>query len=123
MQSWISKPGRTVVFTRDMSWVNDTTTKDKLREKARTSELIICHPQMTPFTLELQNLGAEVYEYSNLNFTPKSRFTFINYNTASSKVAIGKTDRNHNHYIEESSHDNMQYFLAEDLINLIKALP
>lgn len=124
MKNWIGKRGRTVIFTRDMSWANDQQTMDLLRAKARSSELIICHPTKTHFTRELETLGAEVFEYSNLNFIPKSRFTFINYGTPYSKVAIGKKDDNHNHFIEEYTIKNtVEYFLAEDLVNLVKAIP
>jgi hypothetical protein len=123
MQNWIAKAGRTVIFTRDMSWVDNDEIKDELRAKARKHELLICLPQFTAFTHELHNLGAEIYEYPNIAFTPKSRFTFINYGTPYSKVAIGRKDEKHNHFIEEYSIKNtVEYFLAEDLVNLVKAL-
>lgn len=123
MQNWVTKAGRTVIFTRDMSWVNNNDIKNKLREKARNHELLVCLPIVTPFALELQNLGAEVYSYPNIAFTPKSRFTFINYGTPYSKVAIGRKDDNDYHVIEEYSIKNtVEYFLAEDLVNLVKAL-
>lgn len=122
MKTWINKTGRTVIFTRDMSWV-DNEIKNDLKAKASNKDLIICHPELTPLTRELKNDGAEVYEYKNLKFTPKSRFTFINYNSNSSKVAIGKKDDKHVHYITEySTKDTIEYHLAEDLVNLIKSL-
>lgn len=123
MRNWIGQNGRIVILTRDMSWADDLVTKNGLREKARRNELTICQPTKTNFSTELEQLGAEIYDYSNLGFVPQSRFTFIRYNTVSSKVAIGKTDTNHIHYIKEHSHGEMEYFLAEDLVNLIKALP
>lgn len=123
MRNWVTRPGRTVIFTRDMSWVNNDDIKNKLREKARSHELLVCLPIITPFAAELENLGAEIYSYPNITFTPKSRFTFINYGTPYSKVAIGRKDDNHFHVIEEYSIKNtVEFFLAEDLVNLVKAL-
>jgi hypothetical protein len=123
MRNWVTKAGRTVIFTRDMSWVDNDDIKNQLRAKAGRNELIVCLPQFTAFTTELQTLGAEIYEYPNIAFTPKSRFTFINYGTPYSKVAIGRKDDSHNHLIEEYSIKNtVEYFLAEDLVNLVKAL-
>ncbi|AXG74412.1 hypothetical protein DVK85_09275 [Flavobacterium arcticum] len=123
MRNWINNGGRTVIFTRDMTWVSDVDIKNILKTKAKNNELIICQPKLTNFTIELQKLGAEIYTYDKLNFEPKSRFTFINYNTNSSKVAIGKKGKNNIHYINEFSMDDAyEYHLAEDLVNLIKAI-
>lgn len=123
MRNWVNKAGRTVIFTRDMSWVDNDEIKNELRAKAQRHELLVCLPHFTTFTRELQTLGAEIYEYPNITFTPKSRFTFINYGTPYSKVAIGRKDDSHNHLIEEYSIKNtVEYFLAEDLVNLVKAL-
>ena len=123
MKNWVSKSGRTVILTRDLSWVNYDDTKNALKTKAINKELIVCLPKNTDFTSELKDLGAEIYTYENLNFTPKSRFTFINYGTPYSKVAVGRKDKNHIHYIEEYSIENtVEYFLAEDLVNIIKSL-
>jgi hypothetical protein len=123
MKGWVSKSGRTVILTRDLSWVNYDDIKNALKTKAINKELIVCLPKNTDFTSELKDLGAEIYTYENLNFTPKSRFTFINYGTPYSKVAVGRKDKNHIHYIEEYSIENtVEYFLAEDLVNIIKSL-
>jgi hypothetical protein len=123
MKNWVNKSGRTVILTRDLSWVNYDDIKTTLKTKAINKELIVCLPKNTDFTSELKDLGAEIYTYENLNFTPKSRFTFINYGTPYSKVAIGRKDKNHTHYIEEYSIENtVEYFLAEDLVNIIKSL-
>ena len=123
MKNWVNKSGRTVILTRDLSWVNYDDIKNDLKTKAINKELIICLPKNTDFTFELEGLGAEIYTYENLKFTPKSRFTFINYGTPYSKVAIGRKDKNHIHYIEEYSIENtVEFFLAEDLINIIKSL-
>lgn len=124
MREWIKKTGRTVIFTRDMSWVDDNEIKNELISKARSNDLIICLPKITDFIQILKDHGAEIYTYENLDFTPKSRFTFINYGSNSSKVAIGRKDEKHNHFITEyTTKDTIEYYLAEDLVNIIKKLP
>ncbi|GAA5102520.1 hypothetical protein GCM10023210_43580 [Chryseobacterium ginsengisoli] len=124
MRDWVKKTGRTVIFTRDMSWANNQQIQNDLINKARSNDLIICLPKITSFTQRLKNEGAEIYTYDTLNFTPKSRFTFINYGSNSSKVAIGRKDDKHNHIITEyTTKDTIEYFLAEDLVNIIKNLP
>ncbi|WP_020602575.1 hypothetical protein [Spirosoma spitsbergense] len=123
MKNWIKKPGRTVIFTRDMSWVNNREIENDLMNKSRNRELIICLPKHTLFTSVLVQEGAEIYTYEHLNFTPKSRFTFINYGSNSSKVAIGRKDDDHNHIITEfTTKDTIEYFLAEDLVNVLKSM-
>ncbi|WP_405225684.1 hypothetical protein [Dokdonia sp. Asnod1-B02] len=123
MGSWIKKRGRIVIFTRDMSWVDNPTMKNQLIKKAQSNDLIICQPKINELSTLLKNEGAEIYTYENLNFIPKSRFTFINYSTNSSKVAIGRKDDNHNHIITEfTTKDTIEYYLAEDLVNIIKSL-
>ncbi|MFN8712730.1 MAG: hypothetical protein ACK5Z2_07740 [Bacteroidota bacterium] len=44
MYNWIENGGRTVIFTRDLSWVSDDQMKDMLNNKARRGELTICLP-------------------------------------------------------------------------------
>lgn len=123
MKNWVKKSGRTVIFTRDMSWVNNSEIENELRNKARTNDLIICLPKITTLTQSLKDDGAEIYTYENLNYTPKSRFTFINYGSNSCKVAIGRKDEKHNHYITEyTTKDTIEYYLAEDLVNIIKRI-
>jgi hypothetical protein len=123
MGNWINKRGRIVIFTRDMSWVDNITIKNQLIKKAKSNDLIICQPKMNELSTKLRNVGAEIYTYENLKYIPKSRFTFINYSTNSSKVAIGRKDDNHNHIITEfTTKDTIEYYLAEDLVNIIKSL-
>jgi hypothetical protein len=123
MGNWIKKRGRIVIFTRDMSWVDNVIMKNQLIKKAKSNDLIICQPKMNELSTLLKNEGAEIYTYQNLKYVPKSRFTFINYSTNSSKVAIGRKDDNHNHIITEfTTKDTIEYYLAEDLVNIIKSL-
>lgn len=48
MYNWISKGGRVVIFTRDMSWASDARIKDLLLRKAELEELSICVPKKIP---------------------------------------------------------------------------
>jgi len=123
MQKWVSKIGRTVIFTRDMSWANTSDIKAKLLEKSTSHELIICMPNKTKLAIELENAGAEVIEYKNINYTPKSRFTIIHYGRNDSKLAIGRTNQKGEHEISEFENGaHTQFHLAEDLVNILREI-
>ncbi len=123
MKNWISKTGRTVIFTRDMSWANTKNIKDELIKKSTANELIMCMPKKTGLANELENLGAEIIEYSNLNYTPTSRFTIVHYGRSDAKLAIGRTDSAGKHIITEFENGlHTQFHLAEDLVNILKEI-
>ena len=123
MFNWISHPGRTLIFTRDMTWVAEEEIKEVLRGKARRKELIICMPKKLDFAAELEVLGAEIIDYINLKYSPKSRFTIIRYGKLDTKMAIGKTDNKGVHHIEEVENGiHTEYHLAEDLFEVLKEL-
>jgi hypothetical protein len=121
MYKWISNGGRVVIFTRDMSWVSDREMIDMLNNKARGNELTLCLPNRFPLVNELERAGASIIEYSNLNYTPRSRFTIINYGRDDAKVAVGKRLTINKHLIEEYSIGEHPYFnVANDLINILE---
>ncbi|MCW3106589.1 MAG: hypothetical protein JWQ09_1095 [Segetibacter sp.] len=122
MYDWISNIGRIVIFTRDMTWTDEKRIKDKLIEKSRNDELIVCMPKANEFANELKGHGANIIEYSNLNYQPQSRFTIVQYGRNDAKVAIGKTYSKY-HLIEEFHNgDHPLFHVAQDLVNiLIKA--
>lgn len=123
MENWISQTGRTVIFTRDMSWANNKNIKDKLVTKSRANELIMCMPKKTDLASELEGYGAEIIEYSNLNYTPSSRFTIVHYGRSDAKLAIGRTDNEGKHIITEFENGlHTQFHLAEDLVNILKEI-
>ena len=123
MLNWISKTGRTVIFTRDMSWAKTIDIKNKLTDKARAKELILCMPLKTEYAAVLENEGAEVYEYSSLDYTPESRFTIVHYGRSDAKLAIGRTAADGKHYITEFENGlHPQFHLAEDLVNILKKI-
>jgi hypothetical protein len=122
MFRWISNIGRIVIFTRDMTWTNEQRIKDKLIEKSRNKELIVCMPKANEFANELKEKGASIVEYNHLNFEPQSRFTIVQYGRNDAKVAIGKSYKKY-HLIEEFENgDHPLFHVAQDLVNiLIKA--
>ena len=120
MYNWISNIGRIAIFTRDMSWSNEKRIRDKLLEKARAQELIICMPQANEFADELRRNGARIVEYSQINYTPQSRFTIVRYQRNDSKIAIGRTDENGKHIIQEfGSAQHPLFYVAQDLVNIL----
>src|SRR5207249_2946132 len=89
MRRWLSFGGRAVVFTRDMTWADDPSVTNVLMEKARQHELTICIEHMIPLAEELQQQGAEVISYGELHVVPRSRYTIIDFERDSARVAVG----------------------------------
>lgn len=123
MLGWISKTGRTVIFTRDMSWAKTNEIKNKLIDKAKAQELILCMPSKTKFASVLEKKGAEVYEYPNIDYTPESRFTIVHYGRGDAKLAIGRTESDGKHRITEFENGlHPQFHLAVDLVNILRKM-
>lgn len=119
MYAWIARAGRVAIFTHDMTWVRDEELKDLLRRKAREDELIVCLPNSTPLARELDEIGATVYSYSQLNYVPRSRFTIIKLGRGDAEVAVGR-DVSGSHIIEEFQIGRHPAFtMAEDLVSII----
>ncbi|GFM87971.1 hypothetical protein PSCICO_33700 [Pseudomonas cichorii] len=123
MLHWIFYGGRVAIWTRDMSWAKDDKSKNLLREKARSGELIICLPAHTPLSQELEKEGADVYEYgAELLSDPSARFTIAYYGREGSKVAIGRA-RADEHVVEEfSSGSHPAFHLAYELVQIAKSV-
>lgn len=120
MYNWIKNGGRTVIFTRDLSWVSDEEMKDMLNNKSRHCELTICMPNKISKVEEFERSGASIIIYSDVNYTPLSRFTITNYGRDDAKVAVGKSMSNGNHLIEVYGNGEHPYFqVANDLINIL----
>ncbi|NDV42387.1 hypothetical protein [Flagellimonas sediminis] len=121
MYNWIKNGGRVVIFTRDMSWVNDEEMKNLLRNKSRGKECIICMPNKIDKVVEFESEGATVIEYSSLDYTPLSRFTITNYGRYDAKIAVGKSLGNGKHLIEEFGNGEHPYFqVANDLVRILE---
>lgn len=121
MLNWIAYGGRVAIWTRDMSWANDDSSKDLLLKKAQSGELIICLPTHTSFSKELEEKGGEIYVYGmELLSDPSARFTIAFYGRDGSKVAIGRA-RADKHIIEEFDTGSHPAFnLANELVQIAK---
>ncbi len=120
MYRWIKNSGRTAIFTRDMSWVDDDEMRSLLKNKAEKDELIICMPRIIDKVKELQDKGAKVFEYKEISYIPLSRFTITNFGRDDAKVAVGRRLAEKQHLIEEFSAGQHPYFqIANDLIQIL----
>lgn len=119
MYKWISQEGVTFIFSRDLSWVSDEEMKNLFRNKARNRELKLCVAESIPFVTELADLGAEIYTYKQLDYTLKTRFTFVKVGRIDCKVAIGREVKG-SHFIEEfKATDEPVFSIASDLMEVL----
>ena len=122
MYAWISRGERVAIYSRDLSWVEDSELHDLLKRKAEKHELILCLPQEIKLSKELSRCGAEVHVYPELDLVPSARFTIINFGRNDAQVAIGRR-LGGVHTIQEaaSGHDPL-YGVAADLVQVISRL-
>lgn len=98
---WLQKGSRTVIFTRDFTWANESTDiLHILERKAMNRELTICLYRTTDITDRLAQLGAEVYVHNIAESQLKSRFTIIDYGTNNPKITVGTRNGN-GRYVNE----------------------
>jgi hypothetical protein len=121
MHRWISNSGRTIVFTRDMSWAKDSKEiQGLLKTKAQKDELSIIIPDRNELINELEKNGAKIFDYKELDYVPESRFTIIKYGQASSsRVAVGRRNGKNEHVINEFSVDNPFFWVTQDVAKII----
>ena len=120
MYDWISRRGRVLIFTRDMSWATSIEIKKLLMDKASRNELEICLPNPTPLARELAAAGAEVHTYESFKDSPYSRFTIIRYGKDDARMAIGR-NVDGLHRIDEYSYGSDPIFsIAYDLARIVK---
>jgi len=134
MHRWISRQGRVVIFSRDMSWVNGTvhetvlertlrklhgtapaTIRELLRQKSASDELTICLPNRIPLATELELEGARLFIYES-GLVPQSRFTIVRHERADSEVAIGRTIDGIHRIETFASGEHPAFSLALDLV-------
>ena len=118
--NWIKSGRRVVIWTRDMSWVDDEEMTLMLRSKAQAQELIVCLPREIDKSDDLKKHGAEVFAYGTLD-APESRFTIVNYGQVGSRVAIGRR-KDSLHIIQEFSgaDEHPAFHMARDLVRLVQ---
>lgn len=92
MHQWISRGGRVVIFSHDLTWVDDRMAA-LLIDKAKRNELEIVVPKRTgrvaPLLDQLEQEGGRVYVYPELQYVPRSRFTIVNRGRTGPRVAVG----------------------------------
>ena len=121
MHDWIKYGGRVAIWTRDLSWAQNSETRRLLKTKAERNELILCLPKSNELTEELAAAGAEVCTYgANSLESPASRFTIVFFGRDGSRVAVGRANGN-THVIDEfAASGHPAFYLAEDLIALAR---
>lgn len=121
MKNWVNNDGHTVIISRDLSWVNlNGDTYNILLAKAKKHELSIILKKHSQCAYELKKSGAEIYDYSEIDFTPENRFTFIHYGRSNPRLAIGYQDGDARIIKEFDKSGAIEYSLAEDLCTLLK---
>lgn len=123
MHEWIKHGGRVAIWTRDLSWAQNTETRRLLSEKAQNNELVLCLPEINELASALMKDGAEVCTYgSKLLESPASRFTITFLGRDGSRVAVGRAQGD-THMIDEfNSGDHPAFHLAADLVTLVRGL-
>lgn len=122
MCRWVSRPGRTAIVSRDLSWGNSEGARSALLAKAKSSDLILYMHHKTELSEELRKAGAEIRYYDGVEFEPKSRFTVIGYGKDGSRVAVG-TMRDDKHVVYEfDTGTHPIAALSDDLITLLKSV-
>ncbi|MBN1918278.1 MAG: hypothetical protein JW889_10235 [Verrucomicrobia bacterium] len=120
LAGWLRSGGRAAIFSRDLSWAKEDHVRRILDGKAADGALLVFAGRTTPEILRLANTGAEVYDYARLQFSPRSRFTFLDYGKAGARLAIGIV-RNGQHSITEyGPSDEVVMSLAGDLVELAR---
>lgn len=122
MKNWVSSNGRTVIFSRDLSWVGSGKILEVLCNKSIRKELTVFLEHETELSNKLALHGANVITYGHLGHVPRSRFTIIGYERDGARVAVGAQSPDGKHQIQEFQMGTHPcYALAEDLVKLLQA--
>ncbi len=122
MHRWIEHGGRVAIWTRDMSWADNSETRRLLTEKAKRSELILCLPERNPLVSSLEAAGAEVCAYGrDVLEAPASRFTIAFFGRDGARVAVGRADGDIHVIDEFGAAMHPAFHLAGDLVALVRA--
>lgn len=115
----VQSTGRTVIFSRDLSWSSEPEASQALKTKAASQDLTICLYHETSFSKELQALGANIILYGDSGHEPRSRFTIVGYGVEGSRVAVGSRQGNKQIVYEYAAGQHPAFALAEDLARII----
>jgi hypothetical protein len=120
MIRWLQSGGRAVVFTRDMTWLNESV-REILIRKAQNHELTLCIEHMLPIAKELEKEGADIISYGDLGVVPQSRYTIIDFEKHGARVAVGGAV-GRRHVIQEFREGDHPFFaVAADLAKILIA--
>ncbi|MES2987810.1 MAG: hypothetical protein V4808_07880 [Pseudomonadota bacterium] len=120
MRRFVARDGRTVIFSRDLSWGSQPKAKAALLKKARAGELIVYIHHMVPLAIELEEAGAKLVEYGATGLEPRSRFTVVGYGKEGSRVAVGSKKNGWHMVYEFDTGENPVHALADDLIRCLE---
>jgi hypothetical protein len=119
MCKWISQQGRTVIFSRDLSWGDEYNSKTALMKKARAGDLKIFLHQKTALSDALEGEGAEIVVYGETDHEPKSRFTIVGFGKEGARLAVGTQRGGKPIVYEFESGEDPVFALAEDYAKLL----
>jgi hypothetical protein len=122
MYKWISSGSQVMIFSHDLTWIDDERMMEMLRGKARRRELSICLRAHIPAAIELSELGASIFTYGELGYIPTSRFTIINRGRYDAHVAIGRSGNGEHVVREIASGQDPLFALANDLAEVVMKL-
>lgn len=96
------------------------TIRELLDKKAQENNLILCLPDKSSLSNDLEKLGAHVYTFNSLGVVPESRFTIIRYGRFDAEVAIGHRFQGR-HRIETFQRGlHPAQAMADDLVDFVK---
>jgi hypothetical protein len=120
----LNSSGCVVIFSKDLTWVTSGGEAEALLiKKAEAKELNLFVEDELPITKLLMSKGAEVCVYGGKKkggFSPKSRFTMLDYRAGKTRVMIG-VPIDEKHVIKHYGDDNFEVVdLANDFIKLLE---
>jgi len=119
MANWVSRLGRSVILSRDLSWGDTPKARSALISKARKGDLTIYLATENDLSRELAEAGAEIVYYGHTGFMPKSRFTVIGFGQDVARVAVGSQRKGRRIVYEYDTGEHPITALSEDLTSLL----
>ena len=123
MKNFISRGSRIDIFSGSLSWVaEDGDIKDFLIEKSYACEVNVFLPRLNDIAQELKDNGVNVYEYHEIEYIPRARFTLLNRGRPGAEVlAISNGTLPKHRIVEyEASNSPMLIAAASDLVAIVE---
>ncbi len=120
----LESSGSVAIFSKDLTWVKKDSPAEKLLiSKAQANELTLFVEHEMDLTNILRSQGADVLVYGEQKikgYSPKSRFTILDYRTSGTRVMVG-VPSNGKHLIKHYGSDDLEVVdMAKDFIELLK---